>query len=269
MEILPRVTALILELKGDVLTVWFNRPEMKNALSSNMVDELGLVLDAVRDERSIRAIVVRGKGGTFCAGGDLKSAKFDVQMNAATLEEVAKTNRVFGNLMIKINEQPQVVIMMVEGAAIGGGFGLACVGDITIVASNAKFRLSETSLGIPPAQIAPFLTERVGLTQARRRMLTGARFGGEEAVALGIGHILATDTLDLEKQCTRVLDQIKLCAPEANAATKAIVFESMRMPRAECLDFASKHFAACMLGEEGREGVTAFVEKRLPSWANG
>jgi isohexenylglutaconyl-CoA hydratase len=85
---------------------------------------------------------------------------------------VAQSNRSFGDLMIKVNEQPQVIIMLVEGAAIGGGLGLACVGDVTIVCKDAKFRLSETSLGIPPAQIAPFVTERVGLTQARRLMLS-------------------------------------------------------------------------------------------------
>jgi isohexenylglutaconyl-CoA hydratase len=169
--------------------------------------------------------------------------------------------------MIKLNEQPQAVIILVEGAAIGGGLGLACVGDVTIVTRDARFRLSETSLGIPPAQIAPFVTERVGLTQARRLMLTGARFKGEEAVHYGIGHILAEDTADMEAKCAQVLEQIALCAPGANAITKGIVFETTRRPRSDALDFASRGFASCMLSDEGREGVTAFVEKRKPTWA--
>jgi isohexenylglutaconyl-CoA hydratase len=170
--------------------------------------------------------------------------------------------------MIKLNEQPQTVIMLVEGAAIGGGLGLCCIGDVTIVTRDAKFRLSETSLGIPPAQIAPFVTERVGLTQARRLMLTGARFKGVEAVHYGIGHILADDSADMEIKCAEVLEQIALCAPRANAVTKSIVFEATRLPRAEALDFASRGFASCMLSDEGREGVTAFVEKRKPKWAH-
>jgi isohexenylglutaconyl-CoA hydratase len=98
-------------------------------------------------------------------------------------------------------------------------------------------------------------------------MLTGARFKGQEAVHYGIGHILAEDSADMEAKCQDVLAQIALCAPNANAVTKSIVFETTRRPRAEALDLASQGFASCMLSEEGREGVAAFVEKRKPSWA--
>ena len=132
-----------------------------------------------------------------------------------------------------------------------------------------RFQLSETSLGIPPAQIAPFVVERVGLTEARRLMLTGARFTGDEAVRLGIGHILADGADDLERHCHAVLAQIARCAPGANAVTKAIVFEALRRPRAEALDFAADGFARCMLSDEGREGVAAFIEKRKPHWVEG
>jgi isohexenylglutaconyl-CoA hydratase len=264
---LPTTTALLLDRRGSVLTIWLNRPEAKNALSAEMVGELGAVLDACAEDRSLRTLVLRGKGGVFCAGGDIKGFKTGLQGAQADPGEVARGNRGFGDLMIKLNEQPQAVIVLVEGAAIGGGLGLACVGDVTIVTRDARFRLSETSLGIPPAQIAPFVTERVGLTHARRLMLTGARFRGEEAVQLGIGHIVAEDAADLDTRCAQVLDQIALCAPGANAVTKSIVFETTRRPRAEALDFAARGFASCMLSDEGREGVAAFVEKRKPAWA--
>lgn len=268
MATLPDTTALILEPRGSVLTIWLNRPEVKNALSADMVAELSAVLDASRDDRSLRTIILRGRGGVFCAGGDIKGFKSGAQGGAPDRKEVARGNRTFGDLMIKLNEQPQAVIILVEGAAIGGGLGLACVGDVTIVTREARFRLSETSLGIPPAQIAPFVTERVGLTQARRLMMTGARFKGEEAVRYGIGHILAEDAADMEAKCAEVLAQIALCAPGANAVTKGIVFETTRRPRPDALDFASRGFADCMLSEEGREGVAAFVEKRKPHWAD-
>ena len=267
MTTLPTTQCLILEPKGSVLTIWLNRPEAKNALSAEMVEELEGVLDAIRDDRSLRTIILRGKGGFFCAGGDIKGFKSGLQSGVPNEEEVAKGNRSFGNLMIKLNEQPQTTVMLVEGAAIGGGLGLACVGDVTIVTRSAKFRLSETSLGIPPAQIAPFVTERVGLTQARRLMMTGARFQGPEAVSSGIGHILAEDSDDMEAKCKEVVEQIALCAPGANAVTKEIVFETTRRTRPEALDFASRGFAKCMLSDEGKEGVSAFVEKRKPSWA--
>jgi len=263
-SVLPVTHSLLLERDDFVLKIWFNRPEAKNALSAEMTEELNNVLDAVSDDRSLRAIVLRGAGGVFCAGGDIKGFKSGMQ--ATDADEVAASNRSFGDLMIKLNEQPQVVIILVEGAAIGGGLGLACVADVTLVTADARFRLSETSLGIPPAQIAPFVTERVGLTQARRLMLTGARFKGDEAASLGIAHGVAADTADLEAQCETILSHVKACAPGANAVTKGILFESLRRPRAEALDFAARGFAQCMLSPEGLEGVAAFVEKRPASW---
>jgi isohexenylglutaconyl-CoA hydratase len=267
MTTLPQTEHLLTERDGSVLTIWLNRPQARNALSAEMVDDIDTILDAVRDDRSVRTLVVRGKGGFFCAGGDLKGFQSGLQGDATDADEVARDNRRFGDLMIKLNEQPQVVIALVEGAAIGGGLGLACVADVTIVTRDARFRLSETSLGIPPAQIAPFVTERVGLTQARRLMLTGARFTGQAAVDYGVAHLLAEDSADLERQYAEVLAQIALCAPGANAVTKGIVFATTRRPRGEALDFAARGFADCMLGDEGREGVAAFVEKRKPCWA--
>ncbi|MFT4630614.1 MAG: isohexenylglutaconyl-CoA hydratase [Dinoroseobacter sp.] len=264
--VLPPTNELILESQGSVLKITFNRPESRNSLSAEMADELLAVLQAVQDDRSIRSIVLQGSGGVFCAGGDIKGFKSSMQgtMNHA---QVAASNRSFGVLMTQLNEQPQAVIVLVEGAAIGGGLGLACVADLTIVTKDAQFRLSETSLGIPPAQIAPFVTERVGLTQARRLMLTGARFKGEEAVRLGVAHLVAQDVTDMQRLCEQNLSYIDQCAPGANATTKAIVFESLRKPRSEALDFAAKGFADCMLSDEGREGVAAFVEKRSPVWS--
>lgn len=263
---LPDTNELLLALQGSVLHIWFNRPETRNALSAEMAAELSEVLDAVRDDRSVRTIVMRGKGGFFCAGGNIKAFKSSMQGNMDH-DEVARSNREFGDLMTKVNEQPQVVIMLVEGAAIGGGLGLACVGDVTIVTRDARFRLSETSLGIPPAQIAPFVTERVGLTQARRLMLTGAYFKGEQAVEYGIAHRVADDVEQLVQMCGEVIGQIMKCAPNANATTKSIIFQSMRIPRAMALDFAAKGFADCMLSNEGREGVAAFIEKRPANWS--
>jgi len=268
MSTLPDTKHLILEHQGSVLTIWFNRPEAKNSLSTDMIDELHAVLDAAREDSGLRTLVIRGKGGIFCAGADLKGFKSGHQDGQESEDDVARGNRYFGDLMIKLNEQPQCVVMLVEGAAIGGGLGLSCIGDVTIVTRDAKFRLSETSLGIPPAQIAPFVTERVGLTHARRLMLTGARFKGEEAVHYGVGHILAEDAADMEAKCQEVLEQISLCAPGANAVTKSIVFEASRRERADALDFASRGFARCMLSDEGREGIAAFVEKRKPFWAD-
>lgn len=262
---LPATSALLLELESGVLRIWFNRPETRNALTAQVVSELSAVLDAVREDRTIRALVLRGKGGVFCAGGDI--AGFKASAEGGDAAAIARGNRAFGGLMMQLNEQPQTLVMLVEGGAIGGGLGLCCVGDVTIVEKSTRLQLSETSLGIPPAQIAPFVADRIGLTQARRLMLTGARFDGAEAVRLGIGHLLADSADALERLCQEVLAQIAKCAPGANAATKAILFEATRRPRGEALDFAAASFARCILSGEGREGVAAFLEKRKPRWA--
>lgn len=263
---LPDPKLLRLEHSGSTLRIWLNRPDARNALSDEMVQELVEVLDAVRDARSLRSIVIRGEGGIFCAGGDIKGFK-NVMQGTMDADGVAASNRSFGDFMLKVNEQPQVVIMLVEGAAIGGGLGLSCVGDVTIVASDTKFRLSETSLGIPPAQIAPFVVERVGLTRARQLMLTGARFDGRQAYEFGLAHVVVEDGDALEAHCANILEQIAACGPVANATTKAILFETTRRTRPQALDFASRGFADCMLGDEGREGIAAFVEKRAPAWS--
>ena len=116
MTALPETTDLLLEREGSVLTIWFNRPEARNALSGEMVEELSTTLSAVRDDRSLRTIVLRGKGGFFCAGGDIKGFKSGLQGGEADHAEVAKGNRRFGDVMIQLNEQPQAVIVLVEGA---------------------------------------------------------------------------------------------------------------------------------------------------------
>ena len=138
---LPSVRFLILDLHRSVLNIWFNRPKARNALNNEMMSELVQVLDSIKCDRTIRTIVLRGKGGFFCAGGDIKDFKSGMQ--ASDSNEVAKGNRSFGDVMTKLNEQPQVVIILVEGAAVGGGLGLACVADVTPV-SYTHLRAHET-----------------------------------------------------------------------------------------------------------------------------
>ncbi|MEM7279087.1 MAG: enoyl-CoA hydratase-related protein [Pseudomonadota bacterium] len=262
---LPETSCLKLDRQGSVLRIWLNQPENKNALSAQMTEELSCVLTAVASNRDIRTLVLRGAGGVFCAGGDIKSFKASMQSNMSAAK-VATSNRSFGTLLCQLNEQPQTVILLIEGAAIGGGLGLACVGDVTIVTADAQLRLSETSLGIPPAQIAPFVCERIGLAAARRLMLTGARFNGAQACELGLAHFQVADADALESHCSGILKQINACSPEANAATKRILFKSLNTSRPDALDFAANEFADCMLGADGREGVAAFLEKRRPAW---
>ena len=118
-----------------------------------------------------------------------------------------------------------------------------------------------------PAQIAPFVVERIGLTQARRLGVCGGRFKGEEAARLGLVHFVEQDEAGLQTKLDEVLGQIRNCAPGANAVTKAIMLQVGQMDMDQVLDHAAAEFSACIRGEEGVEGTTAFVEKRAPSWA--
>lgn len=261
---LPACQTLLLEQADGVLHITLNRPDSRNAMSLAMVEELRAVLAAVRNDAGVRALVLRGTGGHFCAGGDIK----DMASARATGSDAYRTlNRAFGSLLEEAQTQPQVVLAVLEGAVLGGGFGLACVSDIAIALTETQFGLPETSLGVLPAQIAPFVVKRIGLTQARRLALTAARFDGFEALRLGLVHFAEADTAALEQRLAESLAQVRRCAPGANASTKALLLASENEPLDQLLDSAAEQFAAAVTGAEGAEGTLAFVQKRKPSWS--
>ena len=267
MRNLPPTSKLRLDTADGWLTIWLDSPTNKNAIDDVMCADLLAVLDAVRDERSIRGITLRGKSGIFCSGGDLKSFNA-MQAPSVTHAEVAKMNRGIGDVLICLNEMPQVVICLVEGAAIAGGLGMMCCCDVIIAAENAKFSLTETMLGIPPAQIAPFVVARVGLPTARRIMLTGARFTGVEAKHYGLVDELGASVAELEALEANVKRGVLKCGPNAIAATKHLILSSRDKSGPEMMDHAANVFADCMLSDEGKEGISSFVEKRKPNWSS-
>lgn len=266
---LPKTQNLILEMQDGVLHATINRPEARNAMNTAVLDDLNSTFDAIADDRGIRAVVLRGAKGNFCAGGDLKEmaqARF-APADEGEPDAVAAYSRRFGAMLRKVNAAPQAMIAIIEGAVLGGGFGLACASDVAIAHKDAKFGLPETSRGIPPAQIAPFVVERIGLTQARRLGVCGARFDGAEALRLGVVHFVEADEDAIQKRLDEVLGQVRQCAPGANAVTKQIMQRVGRMDMDQILDDSAQAFAECVRGEEGVEGTTAFIEKRSPSWA--
>jgi isohexenylglutaconyl-CoA hydratase len=235
-----------------------------------MVQELLRVAEFLESARDIGSIVLRGASGTFCAGGDIKGFMEQVKSPPPApgqKDAVAIQNRRFGTFLARFDSLPQTIVVVVEGAAFGGGLGLAAIGDVAIAAADARFAMSETGLGIVPAQIAPFVAARVGVPQARRLALTGMRFDGREAGRIGLVHHVCDDVAALEATLAKVLADIARCAPGANAATKRLLLASRTMPLDPLLDQAADAFAAALRGAEGREGVTAFLEKRKPAWA--
>jgi len=264
MSSLPVCQTLLLEPHNGVLHITLNRPESRNAMSLQMVAELRSVLAAVGDDRGIRALVIGGAGGHFCAGGDIKDMASARAQGANAYRDL---NRAFGALLQAVQHAPQVVVTVLQGAVLGGGFGLACVSDIAIADHKAQFGLPETSLGLLPAQIAPFVVQRIGLTQARRLALTAARFDGIQARRMGLVHFVEQDPQALAERLDEVLAHVLCCAPGANAATKQLLLASALQPSDELLDQAALWFAEAVTGAEGTEGTVAFVQKRKPGWS--
>ncbi len=272
MNQIPETSArLELKLDRSVLHMTLNDPDSGNALSEEMAADLIRVLSALRTNEEIAAVVVRGAGKVFCAGGNLKG--FAEKYHGDNVDipelkrEIASTNWQAGRELFNgFNRLPQTVIMVVEGAAMGGGVGLACCNDVMITSKNCRFSTTETSLGLVPAQIASFVVQRIGLTQSRRIMLTGVRFNGVEAERLGIAHFCEEDAEAVNARLEEVLASVRRCGPRANRMTKELLFHYMDHGLAPTLEFAGTLFADCMLGEEAKEGVAAFVEKRTPDW---
>lgn len=264
---LPVTTKIINELEDGWLTIWFNSPENRNALSDVLTDEFTRTLLAVKNDRSVRGITLRGKGGIFCAGGDLKSFSA-AQSGAGGLDEFATMNRKGGDMFDLLMSMSQVVIAYVEGAAIAGGLGLMCCADIITVNEDAKFSLTETMIGIVPAQIAPIIVARVGLPKARRLMLTGARFTGAQTSELGLSDYVVKDAEQFAAVEAELRKGVLKCAPGANGVTKEILLATPHLNREDQKTFAAKKFAECITSPEGREGIASFIEKRKPSWAN-
>jgi len=266
MQNLPTTSKIYTEQGSGWLTIWLDNPINKNAIDDVMCAELMSVMDWIRDDRTIRGITLRGKNGIFCSGGDLKNFNA-MQAPGVSQADVAKMNRGIGDVFMALNEMPQVVICLVEGAAIAGGLGMMCCGDVVLATEDAKFSLTETMLGIPPAQIAPFVVARVGLPMARRIMLTGARFNGAKAQAYGLIDEVAADITALEEIEAKLKRGVLKCGPNAIAATKHLILSSRDKSGAALMDHAADIFAACMLSDEGVEGISSFVEKRKPNWS--
>lgn len=264
---LPELTTLLLRHDAGVLHVTLNRPERKNALSATMIDELIEVFTWVSSVYEPRAVVLRGAGGTFSAGADIKDMPKPRSAERDPRRSVALGNRRFGDVLCAAEGVPAPLLVVAEGAVLGGGFGLVCVSDIALGLPSARFGLPETGLGLIPAQIAPFVVRRVGAVQARRLMLTGARFDASEALRLGMLHEVCADEAALQVALERVLTEIRRCAPRANAATKRLLRTVLTSDLDTALAVGAQLFAEASLGPEAREGMTAFLEKRLPDWA--
>lgn len=258
---------LELQQQDGWLTIWFNQPETRNPLTDRMRDELMAVLNASSIDPLVRGITLRGRGGVFCAGGDLKSFRV-LASGDLPRTEVLATSASIGQLLATMNNMPQVVIAVIEGAAMAGGFGLACSADFVICDRKAKFALTETAIGLSPAQIAPYVINKLGYATARRLMLTAARFDGEKAQEFGFADELASGDAELASIEAQIRQRVLACAPGAIADTKRLLRDlANNTDDSKVIDIASENFANRLSSAEAMEGIAAFFEKRQPEWA--
>jgi isohexenylglutaconyl-CoA hydratase len=259
-------TTLLLREEAGVLHVTLNRPKLRNAMNTRMIDELHQVLADAEARGQVRALVLRGAQGHFCAGADLQ----DMAAARARVAEVGESaiieaSTAFGHLCVAFARTPLATVAVLEGAVMGGGFGLACAADVVLASPTVNFRLPETALGMVPAQVASFLVERVGYSQARRLVVTGAGVDAAQALALQLVHEVH-DGPQLDAALARVLGDILQCAPGAVGAAKALVAKARLLPPQSLVQEAAEAFTRAALGAEGTEGTLAFLQKRRPRW---
>ncbi|GAA5174675.1 enoyl-CoA hydratase/isomerase family protein [Niveibacterium umoris] len=240
-----------------------NRPERHNALDEKLIHDAHRAFDVLVGDPSVRVIVIGSDGPSFCAGADLewmkRAAQLDGQANYQDARQLA-------SLLFAIASSPKPVVARVQGAAYGGGVGLICVCDIAIGVETAQFALTEVRLGLAAATISPYVLGALGARQARRLVLTGERFDAHRARSYGLLHeVVAAEQLDAEVD--RIVALLLLGGPHAQSAVKDMVRDFDGEPLSRALtDDTARRLAMIRTGQEGREGIAAFLEKRPPNW---
>jgi isohexenylglutaconyl-CoA hydratase len=250
--------------RGSHLFVTMDDPTTRNAMTEGLLSELEAVFAAVEADPELHSLVLQGANGSFCAGADLKSV--GKAADDTGFDPAWRSNRRGGQFFARLNALPLAVIALVDGPAFGGGFGMTCCADIVLASARARFALSETSLGLIPAQIAPYVVGRIGLRQARRLALTGEQISGQRAVDVGLVDITAETAEDLQAPLDDLLAKIRRCGPRANGVTKRLLQAVAGGPPEGFIDTAADAFTTALRGPEGIEGVAAFAGKRKPSW---
>ncbi len=247
---------------GNVLTVTLNRPDQHNAMNPALMTGLTDVFRGLPGRDDVRVVVLTGSGRSFCAGADLAFMRAAADY---TFEQNVADGQAIFDLMLAVDRCPQPVVGRVNGAAIGGGAGLVACCDIVVAVERATFGFSEARLGIVPAVISPFVLSRIGPAHARELFLTGERFDARRALAAGLIHHLAAED-ELDAAVAERVGQLLMAAPEAQATIKELIHAVAFRPKESMRDYTAETIARRRASDEGREGMSAFLEKRPPSW---
>jgi methylglutaconyl-CoA hydratase len=244
------MSGLRIERDGPVLRITLAKPERRNAFDAELIRELH---DAFADVGDARVVVLAGDGPSFCAGADVEWQRAAIDLSYD--ENVEDALRLY-RMLEAIDTCPAPVVGRIHGFALGGGSGVTACLDIPIAGEDAVFGFSEVKLGIIPAVISPFVLPRIG-EAARRYFLTGERFGADVALRIGLVSEVAGD---LDEAVERVVGELLSSGPQAAREAKLLV---RGRPSGE---EAARTAARLRAGDEGQDGLRAFLERRQPGW---
>lgn len=254
---------LIAEIKYGIGLVWLNRPKAQNALDETMAAEMSDALQRFNDDPSVRVVVLAGKGGSFCAGNDLKgmerTAGRSFQRNYAEALN-------FATLLHLLDTLKKPTVARVHGFVTAGGVGLIAACDMAVAAYDAEFRLSEVRLGLIPSTSGPYVVRAMGERAARRLILSGESFTAAEAYRLGLLSDIAPPE-ELDGRINELLGQLVQGGPVAQALAKEWFRQTTGVPlAAEMIKEGANTLAELQASQEGREGIRSLLEKRKPAW---
>jgi len=254
---------LLTDIFGGRATLTLNRPDVHNAFDDALIARLTSELQALDSNPDVRAVVLAASGKSFSAGADLKwmqrMADYTEAENLADAQAMAK-------MMKTLNGLSKPTIARVQGAAFGGGVGLIACCDMAIASEAARFTISEVKLGLIPAVISPYVVAAIGERQARRYVLSAERFDALEAERIGLVHAVVAAE-DLDAAVNDLVQAIGSNGPQAVAEAKKMIAYVARRPADDALIAkTASRIARIRVSEEGREGLSAFLEKRKPGW---
>jgi methylglutaconyl-CoA hydratase len=254
---------IAVDVRESVALVRLARPDVHNAFDATLIRELTHALAAIDVDPDVRAVVLLGEGGSFCAGADLNWMKAMAGYGAA--ENLADA-KALAAMLRTLDLLSKPTIARVHGATFGGGVGLVACCDIAFAAHDATFSLSEAKLGLIPATIAPYVVEAIGARQARRYFLSAERFTAAEAYRIGLVHDIIP-LVELDGRVNELLGALLVAGPQAQAESKALIRAVAARPIDDAVvaDTAAR-IARVRASAEGKEGVAAFLEKRSAAW---
>ena len=240
--------------------ITLNRPAQRNALSAALVNELHAHIETANADDAVRVIVITGNGPAFCAGADLKSPPGQIADGGGRAVP-------YPDVLTAIQDSPKPVIAAVNGAAFAGGLGLVGAADIVIAKEDALFSFSEVRIGVIPAVISVVCLPKLGTHHGMKLFLTGERFTGADAVAVGLVHRAVPES-EFEAAVQQEIDMIKLGGPIAVVECKKLVRQVPNMSREEGFRVTGEWSARMFRSDEGGEGMAAFRDKRKPRWVD-